>query len=140
MQQPFSEPVCSRLVDGVERKSHGLFHVKIKCFTEQSFLVPKSGVEAGAVNAYGFGQIRQRGAFIAFLPEDAERSIVASIGMEAFSVYSATKAGVRPEGVTLSCSGFTLDADRSDPPFPVARFATDVKTGDDQEGTEFLLF
>jgi hypothetical protein len=82
MQQAFSEPVRSRLVDGVEHKSHGPFDVTIKCFTEQSFLVPKSGVEAGAVNAYGFGQIRQRGAFIASLPKHAERSIQGSIDIE----------------------------------------------------------
>src|SRR5579864_5498402 len=64
VQEPFYRLARGWLLQRVAQGGSGPLGVAIECFAEQGFLIPKSGVETGAVNAHSLGQIVQRRALV----------------------------------------------------------------------------
>ena len=48
----------------------GAVDVALEGFFEERFLVAESGVEGGAVDAHGAGEVGERGSFVTLAPED----------------------------------------------------------------------
>ena len=56
--------------------------VAVEDFFEEGLLVAEGGVEGGSIDAHGFGEVGEGGAFVAFLPEDIQRGVEGLVGVE----------------------------------------------------------
>lgn len=64
---------------GVRR---GALGVAVHCLAEEGFLVSEGGVEAGAVDAHGLGEVVERCAFVSAAPEDAQGTVERFVEIE----------------------------------------------------------
>ena len=49
---------------------------------KQALLIAKGGVKAGAIDAHGPGEMRERSAFVTFVPKNVHGPIQGRVGIE----------------------------------------------------------
>ena len=83
LEEGFEDCVRGGLGEGALDMGAGAVGVAVESLEEERLLVAEGGVEAGAVNAHRLGEVGERGAFVAFFPEDAHGGIERRILAEA---------------------------------------------------------
>jgi len=70
LQQFLGDGAGGELIQGVLDVGGVAVDIELERFFEEGFLVAEGGVEGGAVDAHGFGEVGEGSAFIALGPED----------------------------------------------------------------------
>jgi hypothetical protein len=81
-QQLFNHGARRRLSQRGAHVRRGALRIAGERLAEEGFLVAEGGVEARSVDAHGLGQVRQRGPFVAFLPEELQRGLEGLVRVE----------------------------------------------------------
>ncbi len=82
VEEFFGDSTGGGLSQGVVNVGGGAGGVALEDFTEKGFFVAEGGVEGGAVDAHGGGEVGQGSAFVALAPEDVQGLVEGFVGVE----------------------------------------------------------